>query len=77
MDGATQGEESRRQDFFPVGGVLVAQNTQHGVEVTVSPFHGIGLWVVGRREGELNVSSLEGLLHRLRPEVSSVVCMDL
>ena len=55
----------------------MAQNAQHGVKVVVSPFHGVRLRVVGRCEGEADTGLLEGLLHRLRPEVCSVVGVDL
>ena len=77
MNGAAKGEEGRRQHFFPVGRVLMAQKTQHGVKVAVSPFHRVRLRVVGWCEGESDAGLLESLLHRLRSEVGGVVGVDL
>ena len=77
MDRAAKGEERSGQHFFPVGRVLVAQNTQHGVKVAVSPFHGVRLGIVGRREGKSDAGPLESLLHRLRPDVGGVVGVNL
>ena len=77
MNGAAKGKESCRQQFFQVGLVLMAQNTQHGVKVAVSPFHRVRLRVVGRCEGEADTGPLESLLHGLRPEVGGVVGVDL
>ena len=57
--------------------MLVAQDTQHGVEVAVSPLHRVGLWIVRRREGESDTGPLESLLHRLGPEVRGVVRVNL
>ena len=77
MDGTPKGEEGRRQNLFPIGSFLMTQDTQHGVEVSVSPLHGVGLRIVGRGVGEANTSPLEHFLHCLRPEISCVVGVDL
>ena len=55
----------------------MTQDMQHGVKVVVSPFHGVGLGIVGRREGESDAGPLESLLHHLEPEVGGIVCVNL
>ena len=55
----------------------MTQDTQHGVEISVSPLHRVGLRIVGRRVGEADTSPLERLLHCLRQEISCVVSVDL
>ena len=42
--------------------MLMTKDPQHGVKVAVGPFHGVGLRVVGRREGETDAKSrIKGL----------------
>ena len=77
MDGAAKGKERSGQHFFPVGRMLMAQNTQHGVKVGVSPFHGVRLGIIGRHECKSDAGQLESLLHRLGPEVGGVVGVNL
>ena len=77
MDSAVEGEERGRQHLLPVGSMLMTQDTQHGVKVAVSPFHGVGLGIVGWREGESDAGPLESLLHRLGLEVCGIVRVNL
>ena len=39
MDGTPQGQKCCREDLFPVGGVLVTEGPEHGVEIAMSLFH--------------------------------------
>ena len=75
--GAPHGQESGGEDFFPVGSMLETEDTQHGVQVTVGPFHRIGLWIVRGREGQPDICALQGFPHKSRSEVRGVVSMDL
>ena len=52
VDGTAESEECGRQHFFTVGGVLVAEDPQHGIQIPVNPFQGVGLWIVGRGESK-------------------------
>ena len=77
VDRAAEGEERGSQHFFPVGRMLLTQDMQHGVKVAVSPLHGVGLGIVGWREGESNAGLLESLLHHLGSEVCGIVRVNL
>ena len=77
MDGATESQQSGGEDLLTVGGILVAENAEHGIEVAVSSFRGVRLGIVCWSERKPDVGTLEGLLQDRGPKVGGIVGMYL
>ena len=51
--------------------------TQHRVEIPMRPFDGVGLWVIGRGEGQPHIGAVKCFDHGVRTEVSGIISVHL